>query len=201
MNPGNNVFTNEGSAERQEIKIVRAVKLNTRRFHEENLNIIFLYFTRPAFLLFHKGNDDNNDDKIIIRFFRIMASRFEELTKQPEAKWIKIYNQGDKFDHKAHNILVSPRNVKDFDHFVDEVNDKLKPPGVPLRKIYTSKGGTEVKSLSDLTPNKEYMASPSKFKKKKKKKTSTDQGSASSDKGYHSSDETRKEPNSHPCYG
>ena len=48
-----------------------------------------------------------------------MASRFEELTKQPEAKWIKIYNQGDKFDHKAHNILVSPRNVKDFDHFVD----------------------------------------------------------------------------------
>ena len=91
--------------------------------------------------------------------------------------------------------------IKDFDHFVDEVNDKLKPPGVPLRKIYTSKGGTEVKSLSDLTPNKEYMASPSKFKKKKKKKTSTDQGSASSDKGYHSSDETRNEPNSHPSYG
>jgi hypothetical protein len=118
------------------------------------------------------------------------TSRFEELTKQPEAKVIKIYNLGDKYDHKAHNILVSPRIVHNFEQFVDEVNEKLKPPGVPLRKIYTSKGGTEVKSLSQLTPQKEYMASHSKFKKKKKKK-STDKDSASSDKGYHSSDETR----------
>jgi hypothetical protein len=66
------------------------------------------------------------------------TSRFEELTKQPEARLIKIYNHGDKYDNKAHNILVSPRIVHNFDQFVDEVNEKLKPPRAPLRKIYTS---------------------------------------------------------------
>ena len=48
-----------------------------------------------------------------------------------------------------------------------------------------------MKSLSELTPQKEYIASSTKFKKKKKKKSSVDQSSASSDKGYHSSDDFR----------
>ena len=37
---------------------------------------------------------------------------------------------------------------------MDEVNDKLKPEGLPLRKIYTSAGGKQIRSLSALVPHK-----------------------------------------------
>ena len=57
------------------------------------------------------------------------------------------------------------------------MNDKLAPPGVALRKIYTAAGGSEVsaarlstlldslqvRSVSALTVSKEYTASPKKF--------------------------------------
>jgi hypothetical protein len=86
------------------------------------------------------------------------TSRFEELTKQPEARLIKIYNHGDKYDNKAHNILVSPRIVHNFDQFVDEVNEKLKPPRAPLRKIYTSqvyRTGHNTENSKQIFPEKE----------------------------------------------
>ena len=46
-------------------------------------------------------------------------SRWEELTKQPTAKFIHIYNQTDEYDNKGKRILISPRRTPDFDHFVD----------------------------------------------------------------------------------
>ena len=93
-------------------------------------------------------------------------SRWEELTKQPTAKFIHIYNQTDEFDNKGKRILISPRRTPDFDHFVDEVNDKLAPPGVGLRNIYTAQGGSPVRSVSALTVSKDYTASPAKYDKK-----------------------------------
>ena len=85
------------------------------------------------------------------------------MTKQPTAKFIHIYNQTDEFDNKGKRILISPRRTPDFDHFVDEVNDKLAPPGVGLRNIYTAQGGSPVRTVSALTVSKEYTASPKKF--------------------------------------
>merc|ERR1712223_1579095 len=98
------------------------------------------------------------------------TSRWEELTKQPTAKFIHIYNQTDEYDNKGKRILISPRRTPDFDHFVDEVNDKLAPPGVGLRNIYTAQGGSPVRSVSALTVSKEYTASPAKYDKKFLKK-------------------------------
>ena len=100
-------------------------------------------------------------------------SRWEELTKQPTAKFIHIYNQTDQWDNKGKRILISPRRTPDFDHFVEEVNDKLAPPGVGLRNIYTAQGGSQVRSVSALTVSKDYTASPQKFDKKFLKKMST----------------------------
>ena len=119
------------------------------------------------------------------------SSRWDDIAKQPEAKWVKVYNQSDDFDTKGHNILVSPRFTKDFDHFMDEVNEKLKPPIVPLRKIYTSAGGTEVRTLSALKPHQEYAASPLRFKKTGSKRASrkNSKKSSASSEGYHSSDD------------
>ena len=101
--------------------------------------------------------------------------------------------QVDEYDTKGKRFLVTQRRTPDFDHFVDEVrssstlhlitnvsnevNDKLAPPGVALRKIYTAAGGSEVRpalhftalhslqvrSVSALTVSKEYTASPKKF--------------------------------------
>ena len=118
--------------------------------------------------------------------------RWDELSKQPEAKWIKIYDQNDKYDTKGTNLLVSPRIVKDFDHFVDHVNDKLKP-GLGARRIYTSMGGTEVKSLDELQPNKEYTAARRRFKKRKplSPRKNSKKGSAGSSEGYHSSEDLK----------
>ena len=118
--------------------------------------------------------------------------RWDELSKQPEAKWIKIYDQNDKYDTKGTTLLVSPRVVKDFDHFVDHVNDKLKP-GLGARRIYTSMGGTEVKSLDELQPNKEYTAARRRFKKRKplSPRKNSKKGSAGSSEGYHSSEDLK----------
>ena len=122
-------------------------------------------------------------------------SRWEELTKQPTAKFITVYNQQDDFDKKGKKILVSPRRTPDFDHFVEDVNDRLVPGGpgggrtlgIPLRKIYTAAGGSEVRSVSALTISKEYTASPKKFNKNKSRDGSK-KNSAASSEGYHSDD-------------
>ena len=78
---------------------------------------------------------------------------------------------------------------------MDDVNDKLKPAGLPLRKIYTSAGGTQVRSLSALVNHKDYLASPSKLKKsslsnKNSRKNSKKSSAASS--GYSSDDKKGK---------
>jgi len=111
--------------------------------------------------------------------------------KQPVAKFITVYNQEDEFDDKGKNILVSPRNTPNFDLFVDEVNDKLAPPGVALRKIYTAQGGSKVRSVSALTISKEYTASPKRFNKNKSRAGSK-KNSAASSEGYHSDDENKR---------
>ena len=125
-------------------------------------------------------------------------SRWEELTKQPTAKFIHIYNQTDEYDNKGKRILISPRRTPDFDHFVDEVNDKLAPPGVGLRNIYTAQGGSPVRSVSALTVSKEYTASPAKYDKKFLKKVNkhaqasrknSKKNSANSSDGYFSDGE------------
>ena len=125
-------------------------------------------------------------------------SRWEELTKQPTAKFIHIYNQTDEFDNKGKRILISPRRTPDFDHFVDEVNDKLAPPGVGLRNIYTAQGGSPVRSVSALTVSKDYTASPAKYDKKFLKKVNkhaqasrknSKKSSANSSDGYFSDGE------------
>ena len=102
-----------------------------------------------------------------------VMSRWDELTKQPTAKFIHIYNQTDEYDNKGKRILISDRRTPDFEHFVDEVNDKLAPPGVGLRNIYTAQGGSQVRSVSALTVSKEYISSPGKFDKKFLKKVSS----------------------------
>ena len=125
-------------------------------------------------------------------------SRWEELTKQPTAKFIHIYNQTDEYDNKGKRILISPRRTPDFDHFVDEVNDKLAPPGVGLRNIYTAQGGSPVRTVSALTVSKEYTASPAKYDKKFLKKVNkhaqasrknSKKSSANSSDGYFSDGE------------
>ena len=110
--------------------------------------------------------------------------RWEVIAEQPKTKWVHVKDQTDQYSKKGKNILVSPRITKDFEHFIDEVNNKLKPDGPPLRKIYTSAGGTEVRSLSALVNHKDYMASNQKKKRRNKfsiSKKDSKKGSASSE--------------------
>ena len=90
-------------------------------------------------------------------------SRWEELMKQPKAKIVTVHNQLDDIDIKGKKFLISDRVTPSFDSFVTDVNEKLAPPGVALRKIYTAQGGHQVRSVSALTVSKEYTASPKRF--------------------------------------
>ena len=124
-----------------------------------------------------------------------MNARWEALAEQPKVKWVTVKDQTDEFNTRGKNILVSPRFTHDFDHFLDEVNDKLKPGGPPLRKIYTSAGGTQVRSLSALVNHKDYMALPQKVKKGSHSNASTRKNSkksSASSEGYHSSEDKNK---------
>ncbi len=124
-----------------------------------------------------------------------MNARWEALAEQPKVKWVTVKDQTDDFDTKGKKLLVSPRFTHDFDHFMDDVNDKLKPGGLPLRKIYTSAGGTQVRSLSALVNHKDYMALPQKVKKGSHSNASTRKNSkksSASSEGYHSSEDKNK---------
>ena len=70
--------------------------------------------------------------------------------KQPKAKIVTVHNQLDDIDIKGKKFLISDRVTPSFDSFVTDVNEKLAPPGVALRKIYTAQGGHPIRSVSAL---------------------------------------------------
>ena len=72
-------------------------------------------------------------------------SRWDELMKQPKAKIITVHNQLDEYNPDGKKFLVSDRVTPNFDSFVTDVNEKLAPPGVALRKIYTAQHGHQVR--------------------------------------------------------
>ena len=112
--------------------------------------------------------------------------------KQPKAKIVTVHNQLDDIDVKGKKFLISDRVTPSFDSFVTDVNEKLAPPGVALRKIYTAQGGHPVRSVSALTVSKQYAASPKRFDKNKadklqsQSKNQSKKSSAASSEGYHS---------------
>lgn len=122
--------------------------------------------------------------------------------KQPKAKIVTVHNQLDDIDIKGKKFLISDRVTPSFDSFVTDVNEKLAPPGVALRKIYTAQGGHPVRSVSALTVSKEYTASPKRFDKKQADKlrsqsqNQSKKSSAASSEGYHSDDGGRGRINS-----
>lgn len=73
-------------------------------------------------------------------------SRWSELMKQPKAKIVTVGTQLDEFEGKGKKILISDRVTPNFESFVDDINDKLAPPGVALRNIYTAQHGHKVRS-------------------------------------------------------
>ena len=117
--------------------------------------------------------------------------------KQPKAKIVTVHNQLDDIDIKGKKFLISDRVTPSFDSFVTDVNEKLAPPGVALRKIYTAQGGHPIRSVSALTVSKEYTASPKRFDKNKaQSKNQSKKSSAASSEGYHSDDGGRGRINS-----
>ena len=72
-------------------------------------------------------------------------SRWSELMKQPKAKIVTVTNQLDEYDGKGKKFLISDRVTPSFESFVTDVNDKLAPPGVALRNIYTAQHGHKVR--------------------------------------------------------
>ena len=76
---------------------------------------------------------------------RLAMSRWSELMKQPKAKIVTVTNQLDEYDGKGKKFLISDRVTPSFESFVTDVNDKLAPPGVALRNIYTAQHGHKVR--------------------------------------------------------
>ncbi|XP_037081015.1 doublecortin domain-containing protein 2-like [Pollicipes pollicipes] len=81
------------------------------------------------------------------------------LTASEPAKWIVVYKNGDQH-YPGRRMVVKPREIKTFDHLLEEVTVKLSPSFGAVRNIFTPEGGTRVSSLTDLKANGRYVASP-----------------------------------------
>ena len=84
-------------------------------------------------------------------------SRWDELMKQPKAKIITVHNQLDEYNPAGKKFLVSDRVTPNFDSFVTDVNEKLAPPAVALRKICTTQHGHQVRYFNRFNKFRENL--------------------------------------------
>ena len=88
---------------------------------------------------------------------KALYERKKILETQPETKWIHVVEtDGSNTTKKKH--LVRLNQTKDIDYLKADLTNSLKPTLGPVRNIYTPAGGTEVKSLDQIHPDKEYLA-------------------------------------------
>uniref|UniRef100_A0A8C4IDN9 Si:dkey-25g12.4 n=1 Tax=Dicentrarchus labrax TaxID=13489 RepID=A0A8C4IDN9_DICLA len=75
----------------------------------------------------------------------------------PPTKTIIVYRNGDAF-FPGRKIVVNPRQVTTFDHFLTSLTRGLEAPFGAVRKLYTPREGHKVHHLDDLKHGSVYVA-------------------------------------------
>ncbi len=81
-----------------------------------------------------------------------------------QAKKVTIYRNGDRFQ-KPWKLTINPRNIRNWDMFLDECTRQKVPDNGACRNIYTPVNGTRVDNLTQLETECNYVAANGKFKK------------------------------------
>ncbi|KAM8736131.1 doublecortin domain-containing protein 2 [Acanthopagrus schlegelii] len=75
----------------------------------------------------------------------------------PPTKTIIVYRNGDAF-FAGKKIVVNPRQVTTFDHFLASLTKGIEAPFGAVRKLYTHREGHRVQRLDDLKHGGVYVA-------------------------------------------
>ena len=78
----------------------------------------------------------------------LLEARRRANQEQPLTKWINIIDTTNGFP-KQKRILVR-NNVRDVDHLMVTMTNRLQPTQGAIRNIFTPAGGTQVTSLDQL---------------------------------------------------
>ena len=75
----------------------------------------------------------------------------------PPTKTVIVYRNGDAF-FAGKKIVVTPRQVTTFDHFLASLTKGIEAPFGAVRKLYTHREGHRVHQLDDLKHGGVYVA-------------------------------------------
>uniref|UniRef100_A0A671YWZ0 Si:dkey-25g12.4 n=1 Tax=Sparus aurata TaxID=8175 RepID=A0A671YWZ0_SPAAU len=75
----------------------------------------------------------------------------------PPTKTVTVYRNGDAF-FAGKKIVVNPRQVTTFDHFLASLTKGIEAPFGAVRKLYTHREGHRVQQLDDLKHGDVYVA-------------------------------------------
>lgn len=82
------------------------------------------------------------------------------LSNIPEAKWIKIYLNGDEY-FPGIKCVINNKHHRNFDVFLNYITQRLQPSFGAVRNIYSPVSGHRITNLEDLQPNHGYVAAGS----------------------------------------
>ncbi|KAG7509706.1 doublecortin domain-containing 2C [Solea senegalensis] len=75
----------------------------------------------------------------------------------PPAKTITVYRNGDAF-FPGRKMAVNPRQVSNFDSFLNSLTRGIEAPFGAVRKLYTPVEGRKIRSLEELKHGSAYVA-------------------------------------------
>ncbi|XP_058471373.1 doublecortin domain-containing protein 2C isoform X2 [Solea solea] len=75
----------------------------------------------------------------------------------PPAKTITVYRNGDAF-FPGRKMAVNPRQVSNFDSFLNSLTRGIEAPFGAVRKLYTPAEGRKIRSLEELKHGSAYVA-------------------------------------------
>ncbi|XP_067123427.1 doublecortin domain-containing protein 2-like [Centruroides vittatus] len=78
-------------------------------------------------------------------------------TNITEAKWIKVYLNGDEY-FPGIKCVINNKHHRNFDVFLNYITQRLQPSFGAVRNIYSPVSGHRVTNLRDLLPNHGYVA-------------------------------------------
>ena len=85
-------------------------------------------------------------------------------TEPTLATKIHIYSNGDRF-FTGRRFVINPRQTRNYESFLNQVTQSLKPSFGAVRVLRTPENGHPVGDLGDLETGRSYVACAQKFVK------------------------------------
>lgn len=78
------------------------------------------------------------------------------LAQNPRAFHVRVHVNNDKFE-PGKKMTVQVNKLKNFENFLEECTEKIKPPFGAARRLYTARGRHRIQNLDELTEDSIYV--------------------------------------------